>query len=294
MRVTQLGEGDPEIAVVGGVHGDEPCGVRAVERLAEDDPDVERPVKLIVVNELAIEQNVRYVDADLNRSFTEDTPSDAHEVGLAHDLAAEIHGCTVLSLHSTQSHADPFAISDGLGEHVQSICPKLSIVALVNSAGFGEGRIFATDADIVEVEAGLQGSETAAENAYTLAREFLTAVGALPGDAVERELPVFDMGDPIPKPDAEKFEVFAENFRKVEEGEVFAAADGEPIEADFDFWPVLLSPYGYENQFGYHGWPHEEMGHSPSEETRESAVAEAEAEAEGEVEVESEAGAGSD
>lgn len=38
MRVAQLGEGDPEIAVVGGIHGDEPCGVHAVERLIEERP----------------------------------------------------------------------------------------------------------------------------------------------------------------------------------------------------------------------------------------------------------------
>jgi len=262
MRVEQLGDGDPELAVVGGVHGDEPCGVRAVERLLDDDPDVERPVKCIVVNEKALERGVRYVDADLNRSFTPDTPADAHERRLAQKLAAELQGMTVFSIHSTQSHADPFAVSDGRAEHVQRIVPRLSVVALVDTQDFGEGRIFATDADIVEVEAGLQGSETAAENAYTLAREFLTAEGALPGDTVERELPVFTMGDPIPKPAAEEYEVFAENFEFVESGDPIAAADGEVIRADRDFYPVLLSPYGYANQFGYHGQKQQSLGQS--------------------------------
>lgn len=265
MRVVQLGDGTPEIAVVGGVHGDEPCGVRAVERLVEDDPAVERPVKLVVANELALEQGVRYVDADLNRAFGEGVPANAHERHVSEALAAEIEGLTALSLHSTQSYADPFAVSDGREPHVQAYVPRLSVAALVDTEDFGQGRLFAANADIVEVEAGLQGSETAAENAYRLAREFLTAAGVLPGDTVPRELPTFRMGDPIPKPEAEEYEVFAENFHEVEAGETFAAADGDGIVAEESFWPVLLSAYGYDDQFGYYGEPAPSIGQSPSE-----------------------------
>jgi len=265
MRTVHLGEGTPEVCIVGGVHGDEPCGVRAVERLAADDPAVQRPVKLVVANERALERGVRYVDADLNRSFGTDVPADAHERGLAERLAEEVEGLPTLSIHSTQSHAAPFAVADGRGRHVEEYVPQLSVTALVTTREFGGGRLFAANADIVEVEAGLQGTETAAENAYTLAREFLTATGALPGDTVVRELPAFRMGDPIPKPPADEYEVFVENFTEVETGETFAAADGDPIVAEEDFWPVLVSPYGYADQFGYHGEPAPPVGQSPSE-----------------------------
>lgn len=253
MRVEQLGEGEPDVAVVGSVHGDEPCGARAVERLLDDNPDVLRPVKLVVANERALDAGVRYVDADLNRSIGEDIAEDAHERELARRLAEEVHGCTVLSLHSTQSHADPFAITAGLDGPVPDVVPFLSVVALVDTQGFAEGRLFASDADIVEAEAGLQGTDTAAENAYRLTREFLTAAGALPGDCVERDVPVFEMGESIPKPPADEYEVFVENFERVERGETFAAADGQKLVADDPFWPVLLSPYGYAGQFGYRG-----------------------------------------
>ncbi|WP_336037946.1 succinylglutamate desuccinylase/aspartoacylase domain-containing protein [Halobacterium yunchengense] len=253
MRVEQLGDGDPEVAVVGGVHGDEPCGARAVERLLDADPDVLRPVKLVVANELALERGVRYVDADLNRSIGEDVPEGAHERALSRRLADEIQGCTVLSLHSTQSHADPFAITAGLDGGVADVVRALPVAALVDTRGFGEGRLFASDADIVEAEAGLQGTETAAENASRLVREFLTVVGALPGDPVAREVPVFEMGEAIPKPPADEYEVFVENFERVDAGETFAAADGDPLVADDPFYPVLLSPYGYPGQFGYRG-----------------------------------------
>ncbi|WP_232685953.1 succinylglutamate desuccinylase/aspartoacylase domain-containing protein [Halobacterium zhouii] len=253
MRVEQLGDGEPDLAVVGAVHGDEPCGVRAIERLLEDDLNVLRPVKLVVVNERALEAGVRYTDADLNRAFTDEIPEDAHERDLAKRLGDEIRGCTVLSIHSTQSHADPFAIASGVGGFVSEIAPRLPVAALVDTQDFGEGRLFATDADIIEVEAGLQGTDTAAENAYRLARAFLTATGAIPGDAPARDLPVFRMGDPIAKPRGEEYEVFVENFERVEAGQTFAAVDGEELTAAESFWPVLLSPYGYVDQFGYRG-----------------------------------------
>ena len=78
MDVYELGEGEPEVAVVGAIHGDEPCGARAIRRLLDADPEFERPVRLIVANEAALDAGVRYLDADLNRGCPGDPESDAH------------------------------------------------------------------------------------------------------------------------------------------------------------------------------------------------------------------------
>jgi hypothetical protein len=64
-------------------------------------------------------------------------------------------------------------------------------------------------------------------------------------------LPVFRLGDPVPKQAAEEYEVIAENFEEVLAGETFATADGEAVVADEAFHPVLMSAYGYEDVFGY-------------------------------------------
>lgn len=253
MRVAQLGAGQPSVAVVGAVHGDEPCGSSAIERLIEDDPPVEKPVKLIVANTEALERDVRYVDADLNRAFDDGVPADAHERDLASQLAAELRGTTALSIHSTQSYPYPFAISAGLDDHVREIAPKLSVRALVDTGSPDEGRVFETDADIIEVEAGLQKSDAAAENAYSLVREFLTATGVLPGETSPQELPIYRMGEPIEKPDAAAYEVFAENFERVDVDEPYAAADEHRLRATASFYPILLSAYGYRDIFGYRG-----------------------------------------
>jgi succinylglutamate desuccinylase len=220
MDVYELGEGEPEVAVVGAIHGDEPCGARAVRRLLDSDPDVERPVRLIVAN--------------------------------------EITECTTLAIHSTQSSAEPFAVIDSMDEVARGVAPHLPVDVVIQTDAFTEGRLI-EHPHTLEVEAGLQGSDAAADNAYWLTRAFLAATGALPApgadDAVDAGgrdgVEVFRLRDRIPKPNAETYEVFARNFERVEVGEAFAAAGDEQLRADEPFYPVLLSPYGYRDQFGY-------------------------------------------
>ena len=250
MRVAQLGSGTPEIAVGAGVHGDEPCGVRAIERLLDDRPSVQRPVKLVVANETALERQVRFVDEDLNRAFPGSPDAETHEGRLAHRLVEELEDCLTFSMHSTQSHADPFAIVNGVTDTSTRICPQLPVSAMVETSTFAEGRLFSS-IETIEVECGLQGSDTAAENADRLTRSFLTAVDALPGDTVRRDLPVFQLTDVIRKCQADTYEVFVENFTEVEPGNPFAAADGETQVAEESFYPVLMSSNGYSDVFGY-------------------------------------------
>lgn len=253
MRVETLGDGDPEVAIVGGIHGDEPCGPAAVEALLDADLEVQRPVKLIVANEKALSRGVRYVEEDLNRAFPGAPDADTHEGRLAHDLLGEIRGCEILSLHSTRSYPAPFALVSEMTGHARSICPYLSVEAVVETAQYSDGRLISYP-DVIEVECGLQRSAIAAENAERLTREFLVATGVLSGkDEPPRHhpLPVFRLEKHISKPEADDYEVFVENFERVAESEAFAAADGETLCADRPFYPVLLSAYGYETVFGY-------------------------------------------
>jgi hypothetical protein len=252
MRVEHLGEGEPEVALVGGIHGDEPCGVRAVERLMADPPDVERPVALVVANERAIEAGERYVDVDLNRSFPGDPTADDYEGRLAAELTRELEGCRTLAFHSTQSHPEPFAIVSGIGDLAHDVATRMSVVAVVDTGPHVGGRLFESG-DVLEVECGLQGSSQATENGHRLAREFLAATGALAGvDRPGREsVPLYRLTRAIPKGPASEYDVFAENFTRVEADEPFAAADGETLHADSTFYPVLLSANGYDDLYGY-------------------------------------------
>jgi hypothetical protein len=258
VQVHQLGDGTPEVAVVGGIHGDEPCGPRGIERLLADDPPVDRPVKLIVANEEALSEGERYLDEDLNRAYPGDPSADTHEGRLGAHLRQELEGCTVLSLHSTQSYAEPFAVVKTIDEIAQFVVPRLPVSLLVESGRFAGGR-FIEQPHSVEVECGLQKTDEAAENAYWLIRAFLAATNVLPEPTTDdrihsrggQEVSVFQLKERIGKPPADEYEVRVHNFDRVDAGETFAVADGETFVAEERFYPVLMSAYGYADVFGY-------------------------------------------
>jgi predicted deacylase len=257
MRVETVGDGPAQIAVIGGIHGDEPCGVHAVETLLDEDPEFQRAVKFVIANERAIEADTRYVDEDLNRAFPGDPDGDTHESRLAHRLGREVADCQILALHSTQSYGGKFALVDRVREFERRVCPHLSVDAVVETCDFTEGRLFEVSRRLVEVECGYQRSETAAENAVDITREFLAATGALPervsatADGREEERPIYRLTEPMPKVAADAYEVFATNFSRVAAGQTYAAADEQEYVAEEPFYPVLLSAYGYEDVFGY-------------------------------------------
>jgi len=255
MRVVQLGDGEPSIAVVGSIHGDEPCGRDGIEAVLSDPPALSQPVKFIVVNEAALAEGERYLETDLNRVFPGDAESDVHEMRLAAALTEELRGCTVLSLHSTQSYDGMFALVDDVTQLARDVCPKLSVDAVVRTRGANEGRLFSVAPSTIEIECGYQGSPEAAANAERVIREFLAALGVTDEAAPVRNesLPVFQLGGPIPKDPATEYEVFVRNFEPVAAGDPVAAADGETVYADEGFHPVLLSAEGYEDVFGYMG-----------------------------------------
>lgn len=266
MRVEQLGTGTPTVAIVAGIHGDEPGGVAAVERLLEASPPVERPVLLIVVNERALEAGIRYVDTDLNRAFPGDPTDDAYEARLAHDLAERLDDCTVLSLHSTQSHPEPFMVVDRVDPLIERLATQLPVESIVDTGEFIQGRLFAA-VRTIEVECGLQGSDAAAETALRLSLAYLRAMdvldptvaadlairwGVAPIDgAIHEETPVYRLAEQISKAPAANYEILVDNFEHVEEREAFARSDVGEVLADEPFYPVLLSADGYEEILGY-------------------------------------------
>ena len=253
MRIEQLGAGEPSVAVVAAIHGDEPCGVTAIDRLRASDPPIEQPVKLIVANERALAAEQRYCEEDLNRTFPGDPDGPTHESRLAAELTAELDGCTTLALHSTQSYEEPFAIVRQAGGPSEELARRLSVDAIVETGPFDDGRLFQSVGTLVEVESGYQGSAMAADNATRIVREFLRATDVLADEPPlePSEHAVYTLKDVVPKGNADEYEVFVSNFERVDAGDPFAAADGDTVVAEEPFYPVLLSAYGYEDVFGY-------------------------------------------
>jgi len=246
VRVHKLGEGDPEYVIVGGIHGDEPCGPKAIERFLDSDYEVLEPLKFIVANERALEQEERYLEADLNRVFPGDKSSDKYEERLAAKIMDEIEGKKVLDIHSTMSHPDPFVNLSDINEVTVSLAKSTSVSNVVY---FPEdsGTMY-EKVDGILAESGLQRTEEAAENAYNLLINFLAANGIIEDSFELSEPSYFQFKETV---EGSGYSFTAKNFQKVEKGEVFAQKEGKKLRAEEPFYPVLMSTEGYDDMVGF-------------------------------------------
>src|SRR5690606_19562215 len=80
------GHKGPLLLIFGGIHGNEPSGIKALQRVFKElentKPDITGTVVGIVGNRQALKQNERYIDEDLNRVWTKDNitrPSSSYE-----------------------------------------------------------------------------------------------------------------------------------------------------------------------------------------------------------------------
>lgn len=245
MKVEKRGKGEPEFTVVGSIHGDEPAGKKAIERILDSDLEFKKSVKFIIANEKALEAGKRFLEADLNRSFPGDKNSDKHEERLAAELLEEIGNSKVLDIHTTHSFDKPFASTESLEKPYLEMIEASGAEYVVK---FEEGSGTLTEfVNGLVVEAGMQHSEEAVENAVNVIENFLAYFGAIESD--------FTVSDPELFVQQEKVEgdwkFLKENFQKVEKGEVYARREDEELIAKEDFYPVLMSTNGYEGVLGH-------------------------------------------
>ena len=70
--ILDSGKPGPCLLIIGGIHGDEPCGINAIQAIVQD-PEAYRPthgkMMLMYGNPQAIKKGVRYIDENLNRIF---------------------------------------------------------------------------------------------------------------------------------------------------------------------------------------------------------------------------------
>lgn len=251
--VTVLGDGDPELTIVGGIHGDEPSGVRAIRRVIEREPDLQRPVQFIVANPPAAVAHRRYLDADMNRNFPGSRDASARERRLAAELTDAVTDTTVLSIHSTHSTVDPIAFVSKDHPIAQGVAASLPVEHVVNHNPVVDGA-FTSCRRVVSVEAGRQLTDAATHNAARIVRTFLRLTDALPDEPEPGNPDYYTLTEEVAKPsDGEGYQLYVDNFSVVESGDTYAATEDAEFVADDPFRPVLMSETGYEEIFGYKG-----------------------------------------
>lgn len=255
MHVKQLGDGDPEIAIIAGIHGDEPCGVEAVKDFLRTNPQVNKPVKFIIANEKALAEQDRYIEADLNRLFSENIslkPETIHEHKLAERIKQEVKDYKyVISFHSTQSSDEPFALYNSLTDNIKTVLKNLSLTKAIATPASSLTEL----ENVIDVECGHQNTSTAEENAKYLLTEFLRVTKVINSPTthtIETDVMLYQMDGVIDKENGIAYDVFVENFSLTQGGEPIAKhPDGSVIKAQESFYPYLVSSEGYETQLGY-------------------------------------------
>jgi succinylglutamate desuccinylase len=120
--------GGPTLVVLGGIHGNEPAGTRAADRvlgrLAEMRDAVRGEVVFLAGNLTALRENARFIDEDLNRRWTPEkvaalrhsSPAAQHVeereqrelLAALADIAAGQRQLYVVDLHTTSATSPPF------------------------------------------------------------------------------------------------------------------------------------------------------------------------------------------
>lgn len=194
-------EAGPRVLVMGGIHGNEPCGVRAVERLTREFQGGalslrKGTLQLVIANEEALRANIRSVHRNLNRLFKDNSDEpDCYETQRAEQLKQLLSGADfVLDLHSTTSASPPFLMCEGEAIATARRMGLERVVvgwaALGSTALSGDTETWARQhgATAFTLECGQHNDPVAAEVAYQAARRFLSITGLI-GATPKREDP---------------------------------------------------------------------------------------------------------
>ncbi|ERH08881.1 MAG: putative deacylase [halophilic archaeon J07HX64] len=256
MKLVERGYGRPRVAIVGGIHGDEPAGKEVVERLIQTlEVDGTGTAQLVVANERALAIGERYTETDLNRAFPGDPDSDRYEDVLATRLRDIIGGAdAVLALHTSHSAPPPFAIYSDLTEPIRRTVTGLPVQYVVDSGSLRGTTMDSVVPHTVSVELGRQWSEGAIAFGHDASTAFLRAHGLLddrePEFGAKRVVSGFQE---VPKGGGEPH-VYYSNFEEIPKGEVFARDDVYTHRVEEEgLVPILASERGYEDIFGIYG-----------------------------------------
>jgi len=255
MKLREIGAGRPRVAVVGGIHGDEPAGEEIVERLAGSLDVEDGTVQLLIANEPALRAGRRYTETDLNRTFPGDIESDEYERALAPRIVTVLEGAdAILALHTSRSAPPPFAIYSNLTESVRRTVTGMPVGYVVDADNLRDTTLDSTLPHTVSLEAGKQGSQEAVEFGTMAARAFLRAHGLR-----QDKTPTFTettrviVDEEVPKGSGEP-EVHYRNFEEIPKGAVFASDDVYTHRVTTEGRvPVLASESGYDDIFGLYG-----------------------------------------
>ena len=216
----------PNVAVVGGMHGNEPCGIEAIQQLLRDAQagqlgQIAGTLILIHGNPEATRQNRRFSKGghDLNRlldyAFLYDLPrsnwAPEHHRALAlRPILESVHAA--VDLHSTASPSPPFVIVTPMDASLE-LAKELGVSYITvgwENPGLVNNRVLVgfmlhNNRPALCIECGCHDDPQAATVAYQGARAFLQAMELIAGPPAEapQAIALIRITDVLTKPSPE-------------------------------------------------------------------------------------------
>lgn len=225
------------VAIVGGMHGDEPDGATVVDELNDPNHPVwticRDEVWLVRGNPEALEKGTRGSTdgADLNRLFAVEPPEgDGYETARAHALRKWLKPVdALLDLHQTVTPLPPLAVIRDTPGHLAEVHRLGVPMALVGSDLVYGGSMLSNLIDRsggvgVLVQTGARGGKRTLEQARSVAVRFLT------GSQVENPVHVIEVLEVVACPGPGlSFNRPLSNFTEVRAGEPIATWEGGEV-----------------------------------------------------------------
>ncbi|GAB2769421.1 succinylglutamate desuccinylase [Salinimicrobium soli] len=269
----------PLLFVTGGVHGNEPSGVKALEKVFQElektRPQINGRIVGVKGNIAALKKGQRFIDEDLNRTWTEEnvknSDPETQEQREMHEIIDVLHQFSeedytkryFLDCHTTSSDSLPYISV----QEVHDNDPWAHRFPTYIVRGFSDIVYGAIDHYMSRTgltgfvfEAGQHTSKESVENhegvIWLALKEAcdldLEKISCYP-ECVERftdknapEQKTFEIiyRHEIGKNDVFKMEPGYKNFQKIEKGELLARSNGEEIKSEWDayiFMPLYQS-----------------------------------------------------
>lgn len=235
----------PTSVILGGVHGNEVCGVEAIDAILPTLSIEHGTLWVGKANLRAIDQNVRFVDTNLNRMFVDDellssAEMEGYEYGRAQEIKSILQEAdALLDVHASFTPgARPFAICEPNAKEIVSNLPIDLVVS-----GFDEVEPGGTDYYMnklgkigICIECGYLGDPATTDIAIASIKSFLAVRGHI------------DQGAPADGQTQEYIRMYKlyktkvnfsldhdfEDFERVNEGQTLGTDGEEVVQADQD------------------------------------------------------------
>ncbi len=190
--IVDSGTAGPTVVILGGVHGNETCGVEALPVLSKVSLQKGKLI-LLYGNPLAIEQNVRFVEYNLNRLFCvdDDVPDGAkqsYEYQRSRQLLPYLDQADYcLDLHASFTpDSEPFIICESNAQDFIKYLPQNRVCYGFTrlEPGGSDGYMNNVGKIGVCVECGYLQDHASALAAVHSGRSFLQSLGMIAGDAL--------------------------------------------------------------------------------------------------------------